>query len=46
VVLVASRVRLAGDIATLLASQREGTGHPVTLDELVVAAMSQARGDR
>jgi ABC-2 type transport system ATP-binding protein len=42
VVLVASRVRLAGDIAALLASQHQGTGHPVRLDDLVVAAMSQA----
>jgi ABC-2 type transport system ATP-binding protein len=41
VVLVASRVRLAGDIAELLASHHERTGHPVRLDDLVVAAMSQ-----
>jgi ABC-2 type transport system ATP-binding protein len=41
VVLVASRVRLAGDIATLLASQRRLTGNPVRLDELVIASMSQ-----
>jgi ABC-2 type transport system ATP-binding protein len=41
VVLVASRVRLAGDIAELLASHREHSGQPVRLDDLVVAAMSQ-----
>jgi ABC-2 type transport system ATP-binding protein len=41
VVLVASRVRLAGDIAALLASEHQRTGHPVTLDDLVVAVMSQ-----
>ena len=41
VVLVASRVRLAGDIAELLASHHERTGQPVGLDDLVVAAMSQ-----
>jgi ABC-2 type transport system ATP-binding protein len=42
VVVVASRVRLAGDIAALLASHHERTGHLVRLDELVLAAMSQA----
>jgi ABC-2 type transport system ATP-binding protein len=42
VVLVASRVRLAGDIAALLASHQQRTGHPVRLDDLVVASMSQA----
>ena len=36
-----SRVLLAGDIAALLASQRELTGHAVTLDDLVVATMSE-----
>ena len=41
VVLVASRVRLAGDIAELLASHHERSGQPVRLDDLVVAAMSQ-----
>jgi ABC-2 type transport system ATP-binding protein len=41
VVLVASRVRLAGDIAALLASHRQRTGHQVRLDDLVVASMSQ-----
>jgi ABC-2 type transport system ATP-binding protein len=41
VVLAASRVRLAGDIATLLASHRRLTGNPVRLDELVIASMSQ-----
>jgi ABC-2 type transport system ATP-binding protein len=41
VVLVASRVRLAGDIAALLASRHQRTGHPVTLDDLVIASMSQ-----
>jgi ABC-2 type transport system ATP-binding protein len=45
VVLVASRVRLAGEISALLESHRRlagpGTG-PVALDDLVVAAMSQA----
>jgi ABC-2 type transport system ATP-binding protein len=41
VVLVASRVRLAGDIATLLASHHQRTGHPVRLDDLVVTSMSQ-----
>jgi ABC-2 type transport system ATP-binding protein len=41
VVLVASRVRLAGDIAALLASHHQRTGHPVTLDDLVVSSMSQ-----
>jgi ABC-2 type transport system ATP-binding protein len=41
VVLVASRVRLAGDIAELLASHPERSGQPVRLDDLVVAAMSQ-----
>jgi ABC-2 type transport system ATP-binding protein len=40
VVLVASRVRLAGDIAGLLASHHERSGQPVRLDDLVVAAMS------
>jgi ABC-2 type transport system ATP-binding protein len=46
VVLVASRIRLAGDIAALLAAHRRRTGHAVTLDDLVVAAMSQAGDDR
>ena len=41
VVLVASHLRLAGDIGALLASHRERTGHAVTLDDLVVAAMSR-----
>jgi ABC-2 type transport system ATP-binding protein len=41
VVLVASRVRLAGGIAELLASHHERSGQPVRLDDLVVAAMSQ-----
>jgi ABC-2 type transport system ATP-binding protein len=41
VVLVASRVRLAGDIAELLASHHERSGQPVSLDDLVLAAMSQ-----
>ena len=41
VVLVASRVRLAGDIAELLASHHQRSGQPVRLDDLVVAAMSQ-----
>jgi ABC-2 type transport system ATP-binding protein len=41
VVLVASRVRLAGDITALLASHHQRTGHPVTLDDLVVACMRQ-----
>jgi ABC-2 type transport system ATP-binding protein len=41
VVLVASRVRLAGDIAALLASHHQRTGHQVRLDDLVVASMSQ-----
>jgi ABC-2 type transport system ATP-binding protein len=41
VVLVASRVRLAGDIASLLAAQRRLAGQPVRLDDLVVASMSQ-----
>ena len=41
VVLVASRVRLAGDIADLLATQHQRTGHPVTLDDLVITSMSQ-----
>jgi ABC-2 type transport system ATP-binding protein len=41
VVLVASRVRLAGDIAALLASERRVTGQPVRLDDLVVASMSE-----
>jgi ABC-2 type transport system ATP-binding protein len=43
VVLVASRVRLAGDISALLASQHQRTGLPVTLDDLVVASMGQPR---
>jgi ABC-2 type transport system ATP-binding protein len=46
VVLVASRVRLAGDIAALLASHHERTGHRVGLDDLVIAAMSQTGGAR
>jgi len=46
VVLVASRVRLAGDIAALLAAHRRRTGHPVTLDDLVVASMSQTGDTR
>ena len=41
VVLVASGVRLAGDIAALLAAHHQRTGHPVSLDDLVVASMSQ-----
>jgi ABC-2 type transport system ATP-binding protein len=41
VVLVASRVRLAGDIAALLASHHQRTGRPVRLDDLVVTSMSQ-----
>jgi ABC-2 type transport system ATP-binding protein len=41
VVLVASRVRLAGDIADLMTSHNERSGQPVRLDDLVVAAMSQ-----
>jgi ABC-2 type transport system ATP-binding protein len=41
VVLVASRIRLAGDIATLLAAERRLTGQPVRLDDLVVAAMGE-----
>jgi len=41
VLLVASRVRLAGDITALLAAHRQRTGHPVTLDDLVVGSMSQ-----
>jgi hypothetical protein len=41
VVLVASRVRLAGDIAALQAAQHQRTGHPVTLDDLVIASMSR-----
>ena len=41
VLLVASRVRLAGDITALLAAHRQRTGHPVTLDDLVVACMRQ-----
>jgi ABC-2 type transport system ATP-binding protein len=41
VVLVASRVRLAGDIAALLAAQRQLTSQPVRLDDLVVASMTQ-----
>jgi ABC-2 type transport system ATP-binding protein len=40
VVLVASQVRLAGDITALLASHHQRTGHPVTLDDLVVSSMS------
>jgi ABC-2 type transport system ATP-binding protein len=46
VVLVASRVRLAGDIAELLAAQRRVSGQPVRLDDLVVASMEQAGDDR
>jgi ABC-2 type transport system ATP-binding protein len=46
VVLVASRVRLAGDIAELLAAQRRVSGQPVRLDDLVVASMSQTGDDR
>jgi ABC-2 type transport system ATP-binding protein len=46
VVLVASRVRLAGDIAELLTSHHRLTGRPITLDELVIDSMSQARGER
>ncbi len=46
VVLVASRVRLAGDIAALLASERRRTGQLVRLDDLVVAAMSETGDDR
>ncbi len=46
VVLVASRVRLAGDIAALLASQHQGAGHPARLDDVVVAAMGQPGDDR
>jgi ABC-2 type transport system ATP-binding protein len=42
VVLVASRVRLAGDIGALLASHRRLTGRPVALDDLVIDHMSQA----
>jgi ABC-2 type transport system ATP-binding protein len=45
VVLVASRVRLAGEISALLESHRRLAGPgagPVALDDLVVAAMSQA----
>jgi hypothetical protein len=38
---VASRVRLAGDIADLMTSHNERSGQPVRLDDLVVAAMSQ-----
>jgi ABC-2 type transport system ATP-binding protein len=41
VVLVASRVRLAGDIAGLLASHHQRTGQPVRLDDLVVTSMSE-----
>jgi ABC-2 type transport system ATP-binding protein len=41
VVLVASRIRLAGDIAALLAAERRRTGQPVRLDDLVVASMSE-----
>jgi len=41
VVLVASRVRLAGDIAALLASHHRLTGNPATLDDLVVTSMSE-----
>jgi len=47
VVLVASRVRLAGEISALLEPRRPpgrpGAG-PVTLDDLVVACMSEADG--
>jgi ABC-2 type transport system ATP-binding protein len=46
VVLVASRVRLAGDIAELLAARRRVGGQPVRLDDLVVASMEQAGDDR
>ena len=46
VVLVASRVRLAGDIAALLAAHRERTGRAVTLDDLVVATMSETGDHR
>jgi ABC-2 type transport system ATP-binding protein len=46
VVLVASRVRLAGDIAALLASHHQRTGHPVRLDDLVVASMSHTGDDQ
>jgi ABC-2 type transport system ATP-binding protein len=46
VVLVASRVRLAGDIAALLASHHQRTGHPVRLDDLVVASMNQTGDDQ
>ena len=46
VVLVASRVRLAGDIPELLASHHGHPGQPVRLDDLVVAAMSQAGDGR
>jgi ABC-2 type transport system ATP-binding protein len=42
VVLVASRVRLAGDIATLLASHHDRTGQSVRLDDLVVGVMSES----
>jgi len=41
VVLVASRIRLAGDIAALLAAERRRTGQPVRLDDLVIASMSE-----
>jgi ABC-2 type transport system ATP-binding protein len=46
VVLVASRVRLAGDIAELLAARRRVGGQPVRLDDLVVASMEQAGDER
>jgi ABC-2 type transport system ATP-binding protein len=46
VVLVASRVRLAGEIAALLASHHQRTGHPVRLDDLVVASMNQTGDDQ
>ena len=41
VVLVASRVRLAGGIAELLAAERRRTGQPARLDDLVIASMSE-----
>jgi ABC-2 type transport system ATP-binding protein len=41
VVLVASRVRLAGDIAALLAAHHRLAGHPAGLDDLVITSMSE-----